>query len=248
MIIRLFVTDRLCQGARVALAERHVHYLRTVMRRSISDHVHIFNGQDGEWEATITDLSKKYGALTVDKQTCDQKTEPDIWLIFAKIKKQAVDTIIQKGTEMGVSQFHPVFTERSGAKSENSERLNIIATEAAEQCERLTMPTIQPSQPLEQLLLQWDHTRTLIYCDETGGGTPMGKVVGTLKDTPAAILIGPEGGFSPKELEALSAAPFAVPVGLGPRILRANTAAIAALACWQSACGDWAEAPNFLST
>src|SRR5690606_745182 len=172
---------------------------------------------------------------------------PDIHLLCAPIKRHAFDLIVQKATELGVAAIRPVVTERTVPERVNLERLRTIAAEAAEQCERLDLPVLHEPEPLHAVLAGWDPTRRLRLCDEPGG-EPLRAALAAGEAAPAAasawaILTGPEGGFAARELDALRDLPFVTRIGLGPRILRAETAAIAALAVWQALLGDWADAP-----
>lgn len=244
--IRLYVKQDLDKGNFSDLEKDQAHYLKNVMRKKISEQILVFNGRDGEWLAEIVDINNKGGDLNLLEQTKEQVEIPDIWLIFAKVKRNPTEFIAQKATELGVTKLLPVFTENSEAKSVNIERLRQIVTEAAEQCERVCVPEIEGAKKLTDLLNGWNEERKIVMCDESGGGEPMlDTLKGYGKDEKWAILIGPEGGFSKTELENLRELPFIVPVGLGPRILKAETAAISALTCWQSALGDWQKKPNF---
>ncbi|MEL7490522.1 MAG: 16S rRNA (uracil(1498)-N(3))-methyltransferase [Pseudomonadota bacterium] len=253
MTIRLHLNQQLGDGAEASLSAEQVHYLRTVMRRQEGDALLVFNARDGEYAAVINSLSKKTGLVTLGARTRVAESEPDLWLLFAPIKRGPVDIIAQKATELGVSVLAPVSTERTNAGRVNTERLSAIATEAAEQCDRLSVPEVRTLQKLEKALADWPHDRLLIFCDEAGeneddawGGregraAPMLEVLRTRENAAesAAILIGPEGGFSREERALLRAKPYVAPVTLGPRILRADTAAIAAVTLWQAACGDF---------
>lgn len=254
MIPRLYyVTTQLKEGEAVPLLPNRVHYLKNVLRRKPGDKVLLFNGDDGEFDAEIVSLEKKSGTAKLLKQTRAPRPEPDLWLIFAGVKRAAQETIVQKATELGAAYIVPVKTERTVTTKVNRDRLALIALEATEQCDRLTLPNVQETQSLEKVLADWPADRRLIYCDEAGDdpnaqwGGEKGRAAPVLetlnkcasKSDKWAILIGPEGGFSPAERELLRAKPFVTPVSLGPRILRADTAAIAALTLWQAALGDW---------
>ncbi len=229
----------------VALGRDQAHWLNTVMRAKAGEEVAVFNGRDGEWRAEIAALTKSGGSLHPAEQLRPQRPEPDLWLLFAPLKKDATDFVVEKATELGVSALGPVFTRHTVAQRVNSERLAANAREAAEQCERLSIPRLLPPESLEKLLADWDPTRRLLYMDETGGGAPIAEVASGLDGQSLAVLVGPEGGFAKSELDALRDLPFATAVGLGPRILRADTAALAALACLQAWCGDWRDRPAF---
>jgi 16S rRNA (uracil1498-N3)-methyltransferase len=234
--VRLFVAAGLAAGAEVPLNESQAHYLLHVMRAQEGDRVSLFNGSDGEWLAEIAKAGKRGVTLACLKQTEPQTEVPDIWLLFAPVKKTPADYLVQKATELGVARLQPVFTRRTIVTRVNEERLLANAIEAAEQSGRLSVPEIGAPMPLEKALTAWPKDRTLYFCDEGGDAQPLAEVA---KLGPAAILTGPEGGFDPAERAMLRALPFVVPVTLGPRILRADTAALAALAIWQAVAGDW---------
>ncbi len=235
---RLYVTGDLGANMAVALDEGPSHYLLHVLRAKTGNRVLLFNGRDGEWLAEIGQLSKRGVIATCLTLTRSQAAGPDIWLAFAPIKKTPADYLVQKATELGVSVLLPVFTRRTIVSRVNLERMAANAAEAAEQSERLTVPEVREAVDLDKLLAVWPKARRLYFCDEGGDARPLAEAArGT--GGPAAILTGPEGGFDPAEREMLRASPFVVPVTLGPRILRADTAALAALSVWQSVAGDW---------
>lgn len=248
MIPRLHVPVELKPGLAFPVAEQAAHYLRNVMRREAGDTVILFNGRDGEFHAEISHVSKRAVELTVGAQRRPQIGVPDLWLCFAPLKKDAVDFLVEKATELGVAAFQPVFTRHTASTRLNLERLAANAVEAAEQTERLTLPDIRPPLSLTDLLQGWDPQRRLILCAEAGPAAPIAEALNALKGTVSnsnawAILCGPEGGFARSELDLLSNLPFVTPVGLGPRILRADTAALTALAVFQSILGDGALRP-----
>lgn len=245
--IRLFVDAPLHAGAGVELAPAQVHYLNTVMRARPGESVALFNGRDGEWWADLLLVTRKAAALRVGACRRPQTEEPDLWLLFAPLKKQTTDFVVEKATELGVRRLWPVMTRHTNASRVNVERLQANALEAAEQCERLTVPQVCQPAALDAVLRDWDPARHLYVMDETGRGTPIAEVLRTKGGVPAAVLCGPEGGFAKSELDLLSQSPFVTAVGLGPRILRAETAALAALTCWQALCGDWNASPGFRS-
>ncbi|SLN33188.1 16S rRNA (uracil(1498)-N(3))-methyltransferase [Oceanibacterium hippocampi] len=239
--VRLYVGDELTPGRALALDREAAHYLGNVMRRTAGDPVLLFNGRDGEWRAEIGEVGRKAVTLQVREQTRPQSVPADLWLLFAAVKRGPTDLIVQKATELGVSEIHIVTTERSQSERLRPERLHVIAREAAEQSRRLDLPGITPPEKLADLLDRWPAERALIFCDE-GGTAPAaldGMAAAARKDSPAAVLIGPEGGFSEAERARIAAHPAALSVSLGPLILRAETAAIAALVLWQAARGDW---------
>lgn len=233
---RLYVTGDLGEGVAVTLGEGAAHYLLHVLRAKPGNRVALFNGRDGEWLAEIAQATKRGVTATCLQQTAAQTGVPDIWLAFAPVKKTPADYLVQKATELGVSVLLPVFTRRTIVTRVNEERMTANAIEAAEQSERLTVPQVRSPISFDKLLAGWPKDRRLYFCDEGGDAKPLAEAA---KPGPAAILTGPEGGFDPAERDALRALPFVTPVTLGPRILRADTAALAALALWQSVAGDW---------
>lgn len=246
MIPRLYVTQELAVGAKIAAEERAQHYLRNVMRRAVGDPVVLFNGRDGEFQAEIARIDKRAVTLKVIAKRRDQDRVPDLWLCFAPLKKDATDFLIEKGTELGVSVFQPVMTRRTNSARLNLDRLAANAIEAAEQTERLTLPEIRPALGFHELLQSWPKDRRMILCAEAGPALPIADVLNALTDTESsvrsanawAIFCGPEGGFHVSELDRLQELDFVTPVGLGPRILRADTAALTALAVFQAILGD----------
>ncbi len=251
-VTRLFVAADLGPGTQVPLSEAQAHHLRHVMRRTEGAPLLLFNGRDGEWRATLALQSKKAAAAAVGERTRAQVAEPDLWLCFAPIKRARIDLVAEKATELGAVVLQPVLTQHTAVERVNVERLRANATEAAEQTERLTVPEVREPVELMRLLAGWPVGRRLLMCDETGGGPPIGDVLGGLdaagRAAPWAILIGPEGGFSATELEAVRRIKDVTSVGLGPRILRADTAALAALAVWQALVGDGRRATPRLAT
>jgi len=238
---RLYVTAPLAAEAEVALDHDQAHYLRSVLRLGSGDHVALFNGRDGEWTAAIDTLGKHSAILRPRRQTRQQEPEPDLWLCFAAIKRARIDLIAEKATELGVSRLVPVLTQRTNVARVNTERLAAHAREAAEQSERLSVPDVADPVRLEALIASFPAGRALILCDETGTAPPVAESLRVLGSASvnAAILIGPEGGFAPDELDALGKLPIVTRIGLGPRVLRADTAALAVLAVFQALVGDW---------
>jgi len=236
---RLYVTGDLGKAVTVTLDEGQSHYLLHVLRGKAGDHLCLFNGRDGEWLAQITRAAKRGVTVTCLHQTQAQAGAPDIWLAFAPVKKTPSDYLVQKATELGASVLQPVFTRRTIVGRINQERMRANAVEAAEQSERLSVPEIREAVSFDKLLASWPKERRLLFCDEGGDAKAMTQAARESRGGPTAILTGPEGGFDPSERAALRALPFVVPVSLGPRILRADTAALAALAIWQSIAGDW---------
>ena len=230
--IRLFVRAPLAAGAAVEATAAQAHYLGGVMRRAAGDTLALFNGADGEWDATIALLRRARGRFIVSAQRRTQAPEPDLWLLFAPLRHNATDFVVQKATELGASALLPVQTERTNAARINPGRLAAIVTEAAEQCERLTVPRIAPLVPLGAVLADWPSERRLVAAVERRPAPAVRPTPG-----PAALLVGPEGGFSAPELEALQRHPLVTAASLGPRVLRAETAAIVGLALLQAETG-----------
>jgi 16S rRNA (uracil1498-N3)-methyltransferase len=238
-MIRLFISDDLAAGAEVALPEGQSRYLGAVMRQGAGDAVAVFNGRDGEWRGVIADVGKRTVRLRIEDQLRAQTTGPDLDLVIALVKRTRLETIVEKAAELGARRVRLVLTERTNADHTRVDRLQAIATEAAEQTGRLDVPEIVPPLKLEKLVDGWDPPRRLLFCDEAGDAKPALDALRDGPDGPWAILIGPEGGFSPGERQMLRGLAYAVPASLGPRILRADTAAISALTLWQAALGDW---------
>ncbi|WP_428485250.1 16S rRNA (uracil(1498)-N(3))-methyltransferase [Rhodopila sp.] len=231
--IRLHVEPPLSAGATIEAAAARAHYLGTVMRRSVGDAVRLFNGRDGEWDGRVMALSRGKATLLAETLVRPQHDEPDLWLVFALLKRDTTDMVVQKATELGVSRLLPVLTERTNAARVNADRLHAIAIEAAEQSERLTVPAIHAVRPLDQVLAKWSDQRSLYAALERDQQRPLPRV-----DDRAGLLVGPEGGFGARDRDLLSRHDFVRPVSLGRRILRAETAAIVGLALLQaSSCG-----------
>jgi 16S rRNA (uracil1498-N3)-methyltransferase len=226
--IRLHVAPALSEGSVIAATAEQAHYLGTVMRRGAGDGVVLFNGRDGEFSARIETIGRGGASLRVECQARIQTAEPDLWLAFALLKRDATDLVVQKATELGAAALLPVITERGNTHRMNADRLSAIAIEAAEQSERLTVPELRAPISLSALLSGWPTGRRLFAAIERSGAPRIGPARG-----PSALLVGPEGGFTPTELDALRAHPFVTPVSLGQRILRADTACIAGLALLQ---------------
>lgn len=236
---RLFVAASLEPGGAVTLDEGQSHYLLHVLRARPADRVLLFNGRDGEWQAEIRATSKRGVTAVIGMQTAPQSDVPDVWLVFAPVKKTPSDYLAQKATELGAKKLQPVFTRRTIVTRLNRERLLANAVEAAEQSARLTVPQIEAGVALDKLLDTWPRERRVFFCDEEGDAEPLAQAARDAGGGPCAILTGPEGGFDVSERDNLRARAFVTPVTLGPRILRADTAALAALAIWQSVRGDW---------
>lgn len=246
--VRLFVAADLAAGGAVDLASEQAHYVSRVMRLSIGDRLLLFNGRDGEWLAEIAETTKTRVGVRIERKTREQAPEPGPWLAFAPLKKAETVFLVEKATELGVERLMPVVTRRTASERVNVPRLIANAVEAAEQCERLTVPVVDEPVTLARMLADWPRERTLFVGDEQGGGEPLIEVLMASRAPEIApshgFLIGPEGGFEREELDGLRYLPFVTRVGLGPRILRAETAAVTALACWQAIVGDGAKLPR----
>ncbi len=225
---RLFVAADLTPGAEIILGVEQAHYLGAVMRRRIGDPVILFNGRDGEWTGHLSALARGRATVALAHQTRPQIPDPGPWLMFAPVKRDATDLIIRMATELGVAAILPVMTERTNTARVNLDRLTAIATEAAEQSERLTLPVIAPPARLFDALAAWPPDRTLFAALERANARPLAATPGL-----TGLLVGPEGGFSRAEQDALVRAPSVIAVSLGPRILRAETACIAGLTLLQ---------------
>ena len=257
-MIRLFVPDPLQTGASVRPSPEQSHYLTGVMRRAVGDEVLLFNGRDGEWRGALTAVAKRGCELRVGELAREQARGPDLELIVALVKRARLETIVEKAAELGAARVRLLITQFTNADHTNVARLRAIAVEAAEQTGRMDVPQVLAPVKLERLLDDWTD-RPLMFCDEAGDARPVlealadvgplsrplaasspnGGAIGGGGGAAWAVLFGPEGGFSAEERERLRGAPFVVPVSLGPRILRADTAAISALTLWQAAIGDW---------
>jgi 16S rRNA (uracil1498-N3)-methyltransferase len=237
--IRLHVAADLGPGQEVALDREQAHYLFGVMRRGVGDGLRLFNGRDGEWLAEIVAGERRAGVLRCVERTMAQSVPPDLWLLFAPIKKARTDFIAEKACELGCRRLVPVFTANTNAERVNTDRLRAHAVEAAEQCGLVSVPEVVEPVALTALLERWPAERQILFCDETGPRPPAAEVLRRADPGPWAVLTGPEGGFSPDETLMLYKNRLAHAVSLGPRILRADTAAVAALALWQSVLGDW---------
>jgi 16S rRNA (uracil1498-N3)-methyltransferase len=237
---RLYITAPLAPGAWVELSAGQAHRLHAVLRLGIGSTLAAFNADDGEWLCRITDFENRQARLTVERRLRIAEPEPDLWLLFAPVKRARLDWLVEKATELGVSVLMPVWTVRTQVERLNLERLRSHAVAAAEQSERLSVPELRLPEALDRVLAAWPAERRLLVCDETGAGEPIGKASARLSPGPAALLVGPEGGLDQTELDALGKLSFVSRVGLGPRVLRAETAAVAALAVFQAIAGDWA--------
>ena len=228
--IRLFTTETLTEATSLAATPEQAHYLGSVMRQQAGGHVLLFNGVDGEWDARIDSIRKDRAQFTLLGQTREQDAEAELALLFAPLKRDTTNMVIEKATELGVTRLQPVFTDRTNAGRLNLDRFAAIAREAAEQCERLTVPEISEPRRLLDVLGSWPHDRVLFAAIERSNAASP-----PYRPAKAALLVGPEGGFTPAELDVLRRLSFVEPIGLGPRVLRAETAVIAGLALLQAA-------------
>jgi 16S rRNA (uracil1498-N3)-methyltransferase len=233
--IRLYLDQPLGEGQALALGEGPANYLFNVMRLGKGDFLRVFNGRDGEWLALVEHAAKRNGVLRCQTLSAPLIAPPDLWLIFAPIKKARCDFIVEKAVELGVARLCPVQTRFTNERFRD-DKAQAHAIEAAEQCEATFVPPVDPLQPLERLVKDWDRARRILWADEglLGQAALLQAAAG-----PWAVLIGPEGGFAPEERDRLRACDFVTPISLGPRILRADTAAVAALTLWQATLGDW---------
>jgi 16S rRNA (uracil1498-N3)-methyltransferase len=240
---RLFV-DTALDVPTLGLDAPRTHYLRHVLRLEKGDRIALFNGRDGEVAARIEGFGKTWASVAIEERRREQVAEPDVWFLFAPIKRARLDFMVEKATELGAGAIWPIFTRHTIVTRVNNERLRATAIEAAEQCERLTIPKLLTPSTLEEALATWPRERRLILCDESGAGGPIADVLSKVDtNEPHAILTGPEGGFARAELDALHDLPFVTSVGLGPRVLRADTAALAALAIFQAVSHDRLKSP-----
>ena len=238
---RLFVVDKLDSGASVKLNPAQIHYLTKVMRLRATDTIALFNGRDGEWLAQLAGGK----TLHVTEQTHKQpKKGEGLWLCPAILKKGPFDFLIMKATELGANVIQPLLTARTQVRQINRQRLTAIAIEAAEQCKRLTVPDIRAPILLEDLLKNWPNNTLPLICAEFGDAAPVAQALHNIHGYNAAILTGPEGGWSQEEMQSLRALPNAIPLRLGDDILRAETAALACLTLWQALCGMWKDIDN----
>ena len=232
---RLYVDQELADGAVLTLDGGQANYLGNVMRLKAGDPVRLFDDVSGEWIAEVTDAAKRSMTLRLTTKLRTREDVPDLWLLFAPIKKGPIDWLVEKATELGAARLQPVVTQRTIVDRLNLERLRANMIEAAEQCDRTAIPVLSEPAKLPALLKSWNAQRALLFADETGGA----PIADAASPGPAAILIGPEGGFTPEERALIRATPGATGISLGPRILRAETAAAAAISAWMSKAGDW---------
>ncbi len=236
---RLFVKSKLAASAEVDLDSGQAHYLGNVLRLREGEEILLFNGKDGEWCASLAAIGKKKARALISHQTRPQEHGPDLHYLFAPLKRARLDYMAQKATELGASVLRPVLTRRTIAERVKVDRLIANAVEAAEQCGILRVPEIEAPEQLTKVLSTWDTGRPLVFADEAAPSASPLEALAALKPGPLAVLIGPEGGFDPEERSGLLAKPFVHPISLGPRVMRADTAAVAALALVSAALGDW---------
>ena len=235
---RLHIAESLSASQEIVLTREQAHYLTGVLRLSAGDAVRAFNGRDGEWLTYLTTVTKKTVSLRCEKLVAEARLPPDIDYIFAPLKHARLDYVVQKATELGARRLRPVMTNRTVAERVNLDRMRANVIEAAEQCNLVHVPDVLEPEKLEKILAAWEMGRTLVYCDETKSAANPLESLKALK-APSAVLVGPEGGFSDEEKKLLESHDFVIPISLGPRIMRADTAAIAALTLVQALAGDW---------
>lgn len=237
--IRLYVELPFRDGVPIPITKDQAHYLANVMRQSQGDHILMFNGADGEWLGRLEEVNRKRGVVMPIEQVRPQDQLPDLWLLFAPIKRARFDMVVEKATELGAGKLVPVLTRYTGHDRVRQDRMHLISIEAAEQCGGTGLPDIEAPIKLSEILDSWPDDRPLYFCDERRGAQPFQTVLSETPNNKGAILVGPEGGFSEEEQEQLSNHKATIPVTLGPRILRAETACLAALTIWQTVHGDW---------
>jgi 16S rRNA (uracil1498-N3)-methyltransferase len=236
---RLFVEADLAEGASVPCSGEQANYLRNVLRLGAGDAILVFNGRDGEWRARLVETGRRGCTLEAEERVRPQQGGPDVELLFAPLKRARLDYMVQKAVELGAARLRPVLTRRTIAERVNLERMRANVVEAAEQCGVLRLPDVAAPERLAPLLASWDEARRLVWCDESAAVASPLAALAALAPGPLAVLIGPEGGFAPEEREEIGARRFATAISLGPRVMRADTAAVAALALVNSVLGDW---------
>ncbi len=244
MTQRLFITGDLAKDAAIACTHAQNNYLRNVLRLGAGAEILLFNGRDGEWRARIERITRKICVLVAAEQTRMQEAPGDLHYLFAPLKKARLDYMVQKAVEMGASRLCPVLTRFTAARRVKLERMEANAVEAAEQCNLLGIPEIDAPVRFDDVIGNWPQERALVFCDESAPCANPAEALADLRGRPLAVIIGPEGGFSEAERGSLRAAPFVTAISLGPRIMRADTAAVAALALVQAMAGDWSSYKN----
>jgi 16S rRNA (uracil1498-N3)-methyltransferase len=237
--VRLYLDQPLSQGQPAVLTQPQAHYLFAVMRLDVGAEIRIFDGRSGEWRAEVVEAGKRRGIVVPRERTKPFSGPPDLWLMFAPVKKARTDFIVEKAVEMGAARLMPVVTDHTSSERIRGDRMEVHVIEAAEQCGAVCLPELTDLQPLSKVLDRWPEGRRLMWADEGAAGAAALDGLAGAEPGAWAILIGPEGGFSGNERARLRALPFVTRVSLGPRILRADTAAVAALALWQAHLGDW---------
>lgn len=240
---RLHLAETLSPNAEIVLNREQGHYLTGVLRLSAGDAVRAFNGRDGEWLAYLATVSKKSVSLRCERRVAEARLPPDIDYVFALLKHARLDYVVQKATELGVRRLRPAMTSRTVVERVNLERMRANVVEASEQCNLVYVPEVLEPEKLEKILATWEKDRSLVYCDETKVDLNPLESLKALR-TPTAVLVGPEGGFTDAEKALLKSQSFVIPIALGPRIMRADTAAIAALTLVQALTGDWGNHDN----
>lgn len=238
---RLYLSEGFSPSVSLGLTPQQIHYLRNVLRLASGVEIAVFNGKDGEWRAKIETLTKETGTICLEEQLRPMISSPDIWLLFAPIKRQGVDLIAEKATELGISRLQPVVTRYTAVSRINTERMRANAIEAAQQCRRLDVPEVKETTSLSEVLESWPADRLLFVCAETGEARheAFTALQSCQRGEPAGLLVSSEGGFAQSEINQLQSLPFVRLVHLGPRILRSETACLAVLSCWQMVLGDW---------
>ncbi len=237
--IRLYVEGSLGVGQGIVLSRDSANYLFNVMRLSVGAQIRVFNGTDGEWLGEVAEAGKRGGKLVCIEQSGPQLAPPDLWLLFAPIKKSRTAFIVEKAAELGAARIMPILTSYTNSERLRQDRLQAHAVEAAEQCGGTYVPKVEEAQKFDAALADWPADRQLLFCDESLTALPVAEALAKADAGKWAIIIGPEGGFSPDEAAKLRGMSVTTSVTLGPRILRADTAAVAAMTAWQSALGDW---------
>ena len=235
---RLYVARKLAESGEHALEQDQAHYVRDVMRCKPGDPLRLFNETDGEWLGFLTQATRKMVSVRIERKLAEATPPPDIDFVFAPLKHARLDYLVQKATELGARRLRPVITGRTIVERVNLDRMRANATEAAEQCNLVFVPEVMEPEKLDRLLMAWEGTRALVHCDEGAKSRDTLAVLRGLR-LPAAVLVGPEGGFTPEERSGLERLPFVTAISLGPRIMRADTAGTAALALVQAILGDW---------
>jgi 16S rRNA (uracil1498-N3)-methyltransferase len=237
---RLHVEAALTVAAEIVLPREQGHYLTNVLRMNSGDALRIFNNESGEWLAYVTEAGKKHVTIRCEKNVSAVSLPPDIDYLFAPLKHQRLDYLVQKATELGARRLRPIITARTIAERVNIDRMKANVIEAAEQCNLVFVPEVLAPTKFDSTLREWDGKRALIFCDETAIISDPLQALSEIK-TPAAVIVGPEGGFTDDERKHLKSLPFVTGISLGPRIMRADTAAVAVLALVQAAIGDWSK-------